>query len=133
MGTRSVTIIKDEQGQTVAVMYRQFDGYLSGHGAELKALLAGHEVVNGYGIQDPETTHNGAGCLAASVVCHFKGQELHRLGGIYLAPAGTGWEEQEYVYELTVVAGEAIRVRVSNWGELVYEGVLEEMPTEDPE
>ena len=38
MGTRSLTFVYDENNTPVLNMYRQFDGYPSGHGAELAEL-----------------------------------------------------------------------------------------------
>ena len=34
-------------------MYRQFDGYPSGHGVELAQFLAGMVIVNGFQSDDP--------------------------------------------------------------------------------
>ena len=48
MGTRSLTVFNDEDGKEIAVMYRQFDGYPSGHGTELAEFLAGKKMVNGF-------------------------------------------------------------------------------------
>ena len=64
MGTRSLTYIEEsyetaiadeennnevhETKQNILCMYRQYDGYLSGHGAELAEFLQGFNVVNGY-------------------------------------------------------------------------------------
>ena len=49
MGTRSLTYVYD--GQTpIMCMYRQYDGYLSGHGQELANFL--NELTLGNGIPD---------------------------------------------------------------------------------
>lgn len=47
MGTRSLTFMSDECGDVLVCMYRQFDGYMSGHGVELAEFLAGFPIVNG--------------------------------------------------------------------------------------
>ena len=40
MGTRSITVVYDEYNdKPVVCMYRQFDGYPSGHGRELAEIL----------------------------------------------------------------------------------------------
>jgi len=53
-------------------MYRQFDGYLSGHGKELAEFLRGGVVVNGISAQNSERVFNGADDLAAQLVTWFK-------------------------------------------------------------
>ena len=46
MGTRSLTYIEESYGenrkkkQNILCMYRQYDGYISGHGAELAEFSA---------------------------------------------------------------------------------------------
>ncbi len=71
MGTRSLTFVYDENNTPVLNMYRQFDGYPSGHGAELAEFLAGLKLVNGFG-NNGKGLANGMGCLAAQMVAHFK-------------------------------------------------------------
>ena len=46
MGTRSLTFVYDENGAKILNMYRQMDGYPSGHGKELAEFLA--PIVMGY-------------------------------------------------------------------------------------
>ena len=103
MGTRSLTRVietwKDDNGkekkQLLVTMYRQYDGYPSGHGQELADFLKAGKVVNGLGCDRPAKVFNGAGCLAAQMVSHFKGDEA---GGIYLYPNNTkdAWQNYEY-------------------------------------
>jgi len=72
MGTRSLTFVYQKYGQVqkpVVNMYRQFDGYPRGHGAELAEFLNGGRLVNGL-IETKtvdEAVYNGMGCLAASM------------------------------------------------------------------
>ena len=47
MGTRCLTFVYDEAGDPLLNMYRQFDGYMSGHGAELAEFLHDRKLVNG--------------------------------------------------------------------------------------
>ena len=88
MGTRSLTYIEEsyetaiadeennnevhETKQNILCMYRQYDGYLSGHGAELAEFLQGFNIVNGIRLGTPKRTANGMGCLAAQLIAHFK-------------------------------------------------------------
>jgi len=102
MGTRSLTIILDEENKEICVLYRQFDGYPTGHGAELKEFVDGFTVVNGYGSSEPPKTANGLGCLAAQIIGHFKSG----VGGFYLYPAGTRDCGEEYIYTIYTRAAE---------------------------
>ena len=103
MGTRSLTYVyqsyKDGAGnkvnEPIVCMYRQYDGYLEGHGADLAQFLANGNIVNGIGIGEAEGVWNGMGCLAASMVAHFKKEP----GNFYLhAPIlnRDDWQEFEY-------------------------------------
>jgi hypothetical protein len=96
MGTRSLTVIKDENDEEIVVMYRQMDGYLSGHGKELKEFLDGFYIVNGYTQEDSksEKAANGMSCLAGQLIAHFK----KGIGGFYLEKAGTRDVGEAYVY-----------------------------------
>ena len=91
MGTRSLTTFvetyKDYKSgkkvkNEIVTMYRQYDGYLGGHGKDLADFLAGGELVNGFGMDD-KVVFNGMGCLSAQVVAHFK----DGVGGFYLQRA----------------------------------------------
>ena len=101
MGTRSLTIVKDENEQMIMAMYRQMDGYYEGHGKELADFLTGFRLVNGIGLGDDQgKVANGLGCLAAQIVAHFKTE----VGGIYLIPPENVYNE-EYVYYVSGVTG----------------------------
>jgi hypothetical protein len=111
MGTRCLTFVYDG-GTPVINMYRQFDGYPSGHGAELAEFLSGFEIVNGYGEVRPKLA-NGMGCLAAQLIAHFK----QSVGGFYIHPVTDTdcWQEYEYhVHEENVV--------VKNPSEVIFAG-----------
>ena len=105
MGTRSLTRVietyrddkKNKQVKTKLVnMYRQYDGYPDGHGMELADFLNGGKVVNGIGTD--KNVFNGAGCLAAQMIAHFK----DGAGGIYIQPITANNCGQEYEYEVVV-------------------------------
>ena len=114
MGTRSLTYVYD--GKTpIMCMYRQFDGYLEGHGQELANFLNELTVGNGipsYG--DLFTFANGMGDLAAQMIVWFKKTP----GGFYIHPIELNqdaWQDYEYhVYENKVI--------VKNPGEVIFEG-----------
>ena len=93
MGTAALTVIQDEQGDEIAVLYRHYDGYEEGHGADLKECLTG-------------VKSNGASCLAASIVSKFKTE----WGNFYLYAAGTRNLGEEYIY--TVSYGRPLQLKV---------------------
>jgi hypothetical protein len=100
MGTRSLTIVLDDN-QELCRIYRQFDGYPSGHGYDL-AKACNVTLVNGFSENEKKGKHaNGMPCLAATIIGKLK----HGIGNIYLEPTGgeiSDWAE--YVY---VVRGDA--------------------------
>ncbi len=115
MGTRCLTFVYD--GDTPVInMYRQFDGYPSGHGFELAEFLQGFEIVNGYGEVKPKLA-NGMGCLAAQMIAHFK----KSVGGFYIHPVTDTdcWQDYEYhVFENRVV--------VKNPDQVMFSGTFDE-------
>jgi hypothetical protein len=54
MGTRSLTYVYggDRETKPLVCMYRQFDGYPSGHGQELIDFLKPIRLVNGLGVNE---------------------------------------------------------------------------------
>ncbi len=111
MGTRSLTFVY-EKNKPILNMYRQFDGYPSGHGQELAEFLLSGELVNGYSDENAKV-FNGMGCLAAQMIVNFK----KSVGGFYIYSVDStdGWQDYEYhVYENTVV--------VKNPDEVIFDG-----------
>lgn len=125
MGTRSITTIIDNQWgkpEKICTMYSQYDGYPSGHGKELYAFLAPMRITNGIsGDMKAGSWANGAGCLAAQMVAHFK----DGIGGIYLTAPRTELDGEDYGYEVTVNKDMSIKVKVVCYGEKVFEGSVE--------
>lgn len=117
MGTRSLTYVYENEAPIIC-MYRQFDGYPSGHGIELSKFLTQIEIGNGIS-DSPElfSFANGMGCLAAQMIVNFKKAP----GGFYIhAVTDTDcFQDYEYhVYEDKVV--------VKNPTEVIFEGSYEE-------
>lgn len=136
MGTRSLTIIQDE-GQPLITLYRQYDGYIPGHGRELAQFLTSRTLVSGLQMGEKRQVANGAGCLAALLVAHFKTEP----GNFYLYPAGTTDVGEEFVYTVNIGPDNRARVRViefgisyfgmprfddTDQGQCIFEGTLEE-------
>ena len=111
MSTRSLTFVYDGLGETVnsaaVCMYRQRDGYPSGHGKILAEFLLPFKIGIGLGIDATEQLANGAGCLAAQIVARFK----QHPGGIYLKPVRSTDCWQDYEYHI-FVGGETVFIRV---------------------
>ena len=115
MGTRSLTFVYDGDVPVINI-YRQYDGYPSGHGHELAQFLDSKTLVNGYGEQN-SVEANGMGCLAAQLIVQLK----HGVGGIYIYPISSTdcFQEYEYhVYEDKVI--------VKNPTAVIFEGTWEE-------
>ena len=115
MGTRSLTFVYEEN-KPIVNMYRQFDGYPSGHGQELAEFLLSGELVNGYS-DETAKVFNGMGCLAAQMIVNFK----KSVGGFYIYPIESNdcCQEYEYhVYEDTVI--------VKNPDEVIFNGTWQD-------
>ena len=100
MGTRSIIHVKDGR-KTIVTLYRQYDGYPSGMGDDIKRILNNGEVeiLNGYGgYSKCPSNFNGMGCLAAFLVGGLKEQKI---GNVYLFAANTKEMGEEYIYTLT--------------------------------
>ena len=130
MGTRSLTYIEESYGensekkQNILCMYRQFDGYLSGHGAELAEFLQDFTVVNGYNSGTPKRSANGMGCLAAQLIAHFKDD----IGNIYIHEPNDSDCGEEYTYTIYEQDGK-VRVRAYDvWAKkIIFDGSPKQM------
>lgn len=116
MGTRSLTFVYDD-GEAVVNMYRQFDGYPSGHGAELAEFLLSGIMVNGFSSTNAKQ-FNGMGCLAAQMIANFK----QTVGGFYIHPVTATDCGQEYEYH---VYKDRVSVKGYN-GEFLFTGPWEQ-------
>jgi hypothetical protein len=140
MGTRSLTFVYEQYGEEqkpIINLYRQFDGYPTGHGAELAEFLNSGKLVNGLRSGEGTRSFNGMGCLAAQMVAHFKMEA----GQFYLHPTDVTDCGQDYEYhiysESGLLSGELFRIEVYNCGcnmfgmsgdthELIFKGNLKE-------
>lgn len=133
MGTRSLTFVYDGE-EAIINMYRQYDGYPSGHGAELANFLGQFTIVNGIRVGESRKVANGMGCLAAQMVSHFKGDEA---GQFYLYPASAKDCGQDYEYHVyTDQRGLCVRITdrgcnmfgltMSDVNEAIFDGTVEE-------
>ena len=124
MGTRSLTFVHEVYNgkhEAILNLYRQYDGYPTGHGAELAEFLS-------------TQGHNGMGCLAASLVSHFK----ESVGGFYIHPVTSTDCGQDYEYHIYEMPQKGLYVEVVDRGmnmfglstsernEFVFKGNLKE-------
>lgn len=126
MSTRSLTFVKDDTNHVLMNMYRQCDGYPSGLGTELYEFLKDIRMVNGISMDDGDKIANGAGCLAAQIVAHFKDGP----GNVYLYHSSSKDCAQEYEYHITAdLSGITVKVMEIGWGrkraKKLYQGDLE--------
>jgi len=124
MGTRSLTHFVEE-GKTLATMYRQYDGYLAGHGSDLAQFLKDFTIVNGY---SGDTTHlaNGMGCLTAQLIAHFK----QDCGNIYIYPPDTKDCWEEYTYFVYIKENKLhIKVNDTYYNRIIFDGLPTELLT----
>lgn len=115
MSTHSLTLIYDDNlVNPFFSMYRQYDGYPSGHGADLAEFLKPFTMVNGLGLggDNGSKIANGAGCLAAQIVAHFKNGP----GGIYIQPATARDCWQDYEYHIYVDDTNPLTIKVISCG-----------------
>lgn len=111
MGTRALTFVYDENGDRIINLYRQYDGYPEGHGAELAEFLTTGTLTNGLRMGQTGRFFNGAGCLAAQLVCNFK----EEAGQFYLYPVTALDCGQDFEYHV-YVNGKDITIKVISCG-----------------
>ena len=134
MGTRSLTFVY-QGDEPIINMYRQYDGYPTGHGAELAEFLGQfHAITNGIAVGEKRRTANGMGCLAAQLVSYFKEDVA---GNYYLYPTSCVDCGQDYEYHIYQLEGQ-LRVKITDRGwnafgltlsdtnESIFDGTLEE-------
>tara|TARA_R100001460_G_scaffold5911_3_gene15901 strand:+ start:126 stop:560 length:435 start_codon:yes stop_codon:yes gene_type:complete len=136
MGTRSLTKIieryedfqtKEKKEEVLTTMYRQYDGYPSGHGYDLANWLDKFTIVNGIPLGGTQTIANGATCLAAQMFAYFKDGP----GGIYLYSPYTNDVGEEYLYKIYIEEGADIYIEAWDTYKLepIFKGTPEEFMT----
>tara|TARA_B100000686_G_C16474230_1_gene803705 strand:+ start:204 stop:671 length:468 start_codon:yes stop_codon:yes gene_type:complete len=130
MGTRSITVIEDEEGKELCRIYRQFDGYPSHHGDELGNIVNRGPVVSRKVLGSSD--YLGMPELAATVVATLKSYIRDPVTGNYewnnpmfdnnriqLMPKGKHDAGEEWIYTITY-AGDGEFANVYAYD--VYEG-----------
>jgi len=133
MGTRSLTYIEENyrpedenNGENILCMYRQYDGYMSGHGYDLAHFLEDFKIVNGLGLRDDKIrVANGMGCLAAQLIAHFK----DRPGDIYIYHPDAEDCGEEFTYTIYTKGKGGIYIRAYDvYSEkVIFDGTPEQL------
>lgn len=128
MGTRSITYIydNDHKEAPVAAIYRQYDGYPSGHGRDLAKFFENLVIVNGIPLGSKQRMSNGAGDLAAQLITHFKSEQKNEAGGFYLMynhkdPNNIN-AYQDYSYRIYADVASQIQVVVEGYDGEIFRG-----------
>jgi len=129
MSTRSITTFFDTdyagKPERLCTIYRHFDGYPEGHGAELFEFLTTKTVIDGMGAEHTANKYaNGAGCLAAQFIQHIKAK--YPLGNVYMARPRVQLQGEEYGYEVTVLPNGCVRVEVRGVNGKLFKGSVAE-------
>jgi hypothetical protein len=99
MGTRTLVHIKDGK-KTIATIYRQYDGYPTGMGDDIKEILNNGmvNILNGFGNHQVPQHFNGMGCLAAYLIGELKNKKI---GNVYIYPANSKDVGEDFTYTIS--------------------------------
>lgn len=120
-------------GNVLTCIYRQYDGYLSAHGADLRNGFGDFEIVNRLSGGSVRVA-NGMGCLAAQVIAALKSKP----GGIYIYETSADTEEYTYTvyadgHDHQGIATGNLCVMVNCYGRIIYDGPLSGLPDNVPD
>jgi hypothetical protein len=127
MGTRSLTRVETSDGKQIINLYRQFDGYPSGHGLDLFKFLDGKRIINGIQTETAKEAANGAGCLAAQLVENLK----TGIGEFYLLSIDKSdcWQDYDYIITVTEAASDfrsksngEVKISCASHGKQLFNG-----------
>ena len=109
---------------TYCKMYQQYDGYPSGVGLQLAKFLSSIRLVNGF-VSDSKNQANGAGCLFAQIVAHFKSG----VGGAYLEnPNNEDLETFNYYVDVNEEE-QTILLTINHHSNTIFSGTMKEAIT----
>lgn len=130
MGTRTLVHIKDGK-KTIATIYRQYDGYPTGMGDDIKeALNLGNvTILNGFGGQTIPSHFNGMGCLAAFLIGELKQKKI---GNVYIFPANSKGVGEDFTYTLSESNGK-VKLKVVENYKTIFNGLLKDFDGETVE
>ena len=132
MGTRTLVHIKDGK-KTIATIYRQYDGYPTGMGDDIKEALNDGivTILNGFGNQTVPSHFNGMGCLAAFLIGELKQKKI---GNVYIFAPNSKDVGEEFTYTLSEVDGKVKLKVVENYNnKTIFNGLLKDFDGETVE
>lgn len=132
MGTRTLVHIKDGK-KTIATIYRQYDGYPTGMGDDIKeALNLGNvTILNGYNSQTIPSHFNGMGCLAAFLIGELKQKKI---GNVYIFAPNSKDVGEDFTYTLSESNGKVKLKVVENYNnKTIFNGLLKDFDGETVE
>ena len=126
MGTRTIVHLKDENKKTILTLYRQYDGYPTGMGNDIKKILNNGivEIRNGFTTKDQiPRQFNGMGCLSAFLVGELKNKKI---GNVYIQTPNTKDMGEDYTYTLSLSKLGTLKLKVvENYkNKTIFDGLL---------
>ena len=133
MGTRTLVHIKEDK-KTIATIYRQYDGYPTGMGDDIKKILnnGNVEILNGYGGSNKTPSQfNGIGCLAAFLIGELKERKI---GNVYIFAPNSKDVGEDYTYTISV-SGCKVKLKVvENYhNKVIFNGLLKDFDGKEVE
>ena len=132
MGTRTLVHIKDGK-KTIATIYRQYDGYPTGMGDDIKEALNDGivTILNGFGGQTVPSHFNGMGCLGAFLIGELKQKKI---GNVYIFAPNSKDVGEEFTYTLSEIDGKVKLKVVENYNnKTIFNGLLKDFDGETVE
>ena len=124
MGTRSITHFYND-GAYLGSIGRWMDGYLSGHGRDIRDILGGKRIIKS---QKTWKTRNGYNNTQNLIKDVFR--KLQKAGhDVFMDDDNR--KTLEYIYTINIRQGR-LYITISRWGtEAVYDGLLADMPVKN--
>jgi len=127
MGTRALIHVKDGK-KTIATIYRQYDGYPTGLGEDIKKILnnGNVEILNGYNGCKVPYEFNGIGCLGAYLIGELKQKKI---GNVYLMAPNIKDAGEDFTYIISKDKNNVnvnLKVIDSYTKKIVYNGRLKD-------
>ena len=132
MGTRTLVHIKDGK-KTIATIYRQYDGYPTGMGDDIKEILNDGivTILNGFGNQTVPSHFNGMGCLGAFLIGELKQKKI---GNVYIFAPNSKDVGEDFTYTLSEIDGKVKLKVVENYNnKTIFNGLLKDFDGETVE
>lgn len=94
MSIKSLTVVLDDDGREICILFRNLDGDLNGHGDYLRRVLRGHVITRTFCVKEHRKAAVSMGQLAVLLIREFR----YSIGLLELKPCGTRGLGEEFVY-----------------------------------